>query len=86
MENTTRQTLYLVAFILNWVVLGLAALTIWGIITAAWIIPMNLLIWKIYKDKSDKYNHVALGICTLLFINLVSGILILVADGESKPE
>jgi len=74
------QGLYVAAAVVNWVVLGLivvATLGI-GIVAAAWFIPMTI---RMHKNAKDVSKHTALGVCTLLFCNLVSGILILVADG-----
>jgi hypothetical protein len=48
-----------------------------ALIPVAWIIPMTVITWKIYKGKSE--NSVAFGVCTLLFVNVVSGILLLCA-------
>lgn len=85
--NEYRKTFYLIAFILNWVTLGVWALFTFGIglIMAAWVIPLNLNIWKIYKGQ-DNYKHTTLSVCTLIFINVISGILMLVAGGEDMPE
>lgn len=41
----------------------------------AWWIPMAIYIYKIYKGERN--NTVAFGVCTLLFLNPVSGILLL---------
>lgn len=81
----SNQTLRLIAFIMNIVALvvigigGIATLGI-GLIPLAWGIPMTVRSWGVYKGK--KPNTVALGVCTLLFLNMVSGILLLVAQKD----
>jgi hypothetical protein len=78
-ETTTDndKTLRLVAYILNLV----ATICIgWTIIPLAWMIPMTVISYGIYKGT--KKNTVAFGVCTLLFMNLVSGILLLVAKKD----
>lgn len=84
MAEAPGKGLYTAAAIINWVVLGLivvATLGI-GIIAAAWFVPMTL---RMHADARDFQKHTALGVCALLFCNLVSGILILVADSERRP-
>jgi hypothetical protein len=73
--------MYVAAAVINWVVLGLLILGTCGvgIIACAWYIPMTIYI---HKGARDCYKHTALGVCTLLFCNLVSGILMLVEDGK----
>ena len=58
---------------------GIATLGI-GLVPLAWGIPMTVRSWGVYKGK--KPNTVALGVCTLLFLNMVSGILLLVAQKD----
>lgn len=81
-----KRSLYTAAAIVNWVVFGLLVVSTLGIgvIAGAWFIPMTI---RMHKDASDPYRHTALGVCTLLFCNLVSGILILVDDSgrPSRP-
>ena len=83
--NSNRHTLYLIAFILNWVALGIAALSTIGVglIAAAWVVPMTLALRKAEKDGE---THVTLGVCTLIFVNPLSGILILVAGGNEPTQ
>ncbi len=50
------------------------------IIPLAWCIPMTIHSYGIYKGR--KPNTVAFGVCTLLFVSLISGILLLVADKD----
>ena len=81
----SNQTLRLIAFIMNIVALvtigivGIGTLGL-GLIPLAWGIPMTVRSWGVYKGK--KPNTVALGVCTLLFLNMISGILLLVAQKD----
>jgi hypothetical protein len=78
--------MYTAAAVINWVVLGIivAATVGFGIIVAAWFIPMTILI---HKGAKGPYKHTGLAVCTLLFCNIISGILMLVDDSNrpSKP-
>ncbi len=68
------KTLFLIAFILNLLTtIGLC----WLIIPLAWMIPMTVHTWGIYKGT--KPNTTCFGVCTLIFVNFISGILLLVA-------
>lgn len=71
------KTLRLIAFILNIVTTVSIG---WTIIPLAWMIPMTVISHGIYKGT--KKNTTAFGVCTLLFLNLVSGILLLVSTKE----
>ena len=51
------------------------------LIPLAWMIPMTIRVYKIYKGR--KPNTVAFGICTLIFVNLVSGILLLCSEKDA---
>lgn len=65
------------AFIFNLITtIGLGFL----IIPLAWCIPMTVHSYGIYKGK--KPNTVAFGVCTLIFVSLIGGILMLVADKD----
>lgn len=72
--NDSDRTLRLVAFI--FMVLSLVA-TCWLIIPLAWMIPMTVISWGIYKGT--KPNSTAFAICTLLFASLVAGICLLIS-------
>ena len=91
-KSESRHTLYLIAAIINWIALGSSFIAfiiyafsysmvflIFAFLPFAWIIPMTI---KVHKYSKDVKKHVALGVCTLLFINVISGILILAAGGE----
>lgn len=71
------KTLRLIAFILNIV----ATVSIgWTIIPLAWMIPMTVISYGIYKGT--KKNTTAFGVCALIFVNLISGILLLVSKKD----
>ncbi|MET1132105.1 MAG: hypothetical protein ABWX60_01645 [Aeromicrobium sp.] len=77
----TPSGMYQAAAIINWVVLGLLIVGTCGlgIVAAAWFVPMTI---NIHKGAKDREKHTALGVCTLLFCNLISGILMLVEDSN----
>lgn|GEM_PF-5855094 len=76
-----RHTFYLIAFILNWVAFGLFTLLTGGlgIIAAAWVVPMTL---ALKKAEGNNKKNMTLAVCTLIFVSVISGILMLVAGGE----
>ncbi|MEU2201849.1 hypothetical protein [Isoptericola sp. NPDC019482] len=76
--------LYVAAAAINWVVLALLTVSTFGIgiIAAAWMIPMTIMT---HKGAKDRYQHTALAVCTLLFCGLISGILMLVDEGNRHP-
>ena len=75
--DESDKTLRLVAFILNIVTtVGVG----WLLIPLAWMIPMTVISYGIYKGT--KKNTVALGVCTLIFINVISGVLLLVSKKD----
>lgn len=72
------KTLRLIAFIFAILsTIGLAIL----IIPLAWLIPMTIHTYKIYKG--EKNNTIAFGVCTLIFLNLVSGVLLLCSKKDA---
>lgn len=75
--SSQDKTLRLIAFI--FCALSLAS-WFWLLIPLAWMIPMMIRAWGIYKGT--KPNTVAFGVCTLIFFSLVSGILLLVSTKE----
>lgn len=76
-QHDSDTTLRLVAFILNIV----ATVSIgWTIIPLAWMIPMTVISYGIYKGT--KKNTTAFGVCTLIFVSLVAGILLLVSKKD----
>ncbi len=68
----TDRNLRLVAFV--FCILSLVGAS-WLIVPLAWMIPMSVISWGIYKGT--KANTVAFGVCTLIFMSLISGILLL---------
>ncbi len=50
------------------------------IIPLAWMIPMTVHSWGIYKGT--KANSVAFAVCTLIFVDLIGGILLCVSKKE----
>lgn len=73
------RTLRLIAFIFN--LLSTIAVC-WLIIPLIWMVPMTVISWGIYKGT--KPNTVAFGVCTLIFMSIVSGILLLVSTKNEK--
>ena len=71
------KTLRLIAFIMNIVTTVAVG---WAIIPLAWMIPMTVISYGIYKGT--KKNTTTFGVCTLLFVNIVSGILLLVSKKD----
>lgn len=71
------STLRLIAFILA--VLSTVSAGIF-LIPLAWMIPMTVMTWGIYKGKRP--NTVAFGVCSLIFLNVVGGILLLVSTKD----
>lgn len=76
----TDRTLRLINFILC--ILSTVALC-WTVISLAWMIPMTVHSWKIYKGQ--KPNTTAFGVCTLIFITMIGGILLLVSKKDNQP-
>lgn len=77
--NDTKRTLSLVNFFLCVVTcVGVG----WTIIPLIRMIPMTVRSWGIYKGA--KPNTTAFGVRTLLFVNLIGGILLLVADNDRQ--
>ena len=76
---TTSQdeTLRLINFILC--ILSCIALC-WAVIPLAWTIPMTVHSWGIYKGT--KPNTTTFGVCTLIFVNVIGGILLLVSNKD----
>ena len=53
-----------------------------AIIPLAWCIPMTIHAYRSYAD--NKPVSIAFGVCTLLFVSLIGGILMLVDTGSSQ--
>jgi hypothetical protein len=71
------KTLHLIAFIFN--IISTVSVG-WTLIPLAWMLPMTIISYGIYKGT--KKNTTAFGVCTLLFVNLISGILLLVSKKD----
>lgn len=58
----------------------------WGyVIPLIWLIPLTYMGYGVMKG--ERPNTVALGVCTLLFANLISGILLLCSEkGSANKE
>ena len=56
--------------------------TIIALVPLAWTIPMTVLVWGTYKGKYR--NTIALGVCHILFFNIISGILLLCSKKDEK--
>lgn len=75
--SKSDQNLRLAAFVLN----VLCTISVcWLIIPLAWMIPMTVHSWGIYKG--NKANTVAFGVCDLLFLSLIGGILLLCSSKD----
>ena len=77
--------LALAAFILDiisCVAIGFSAVFVWYwyLVALCWMIPMTVMSYQIYKG--DRPNSVAFGVCTLLFLDVISGILLLCAPKD----
>lgn len=75
--DSSDGTLRLIAFILCIISTVAAG---WMIIPLAWMIPMSVHCWGIYKGT--KSNTTAFGVCTLLFVNIIGGILLLASKKD----
>lgn len=76
--STQDATLRLVAFV--FCIISTVS-TCWLIIPLAWMIPMSVCVWGIYKGTRP--NTVAFGVCTVIFVSLVGGILLLVSKKDA---
>ena len=86
------STLRLIAAIVNIVfcslygLYGVATLFASGsgflfLICLAWMIPMTVYSWRLYTG--ERPNTTTFAVCTLIFVNLISGILLLVSDKDA---
>ena len=73
----TDRTLRLIAFV--FMVVSTVSVC-WALIPLAWMIPMTVVAWGIYKGTRP--NTVAFGVCSLIFVSLVAGILLLVSNKD----
>lgn len=75
--SSDDSTLRLIAFVFCIVS---TVSTCWLIVPLAWMIPMTVVCWGIYKGTRP--NTTGFAICTLLFVTLVGGILLLVSKKD----
>ena len=84
--SSSDSTLRLIAFILfciscgSALISGFSFLPIIGFIPLAWCIPMTIMSWGIYKGT--RANTTAFGVLSLIFVNLIGGILLLVSKKD----
>lgn len=74
MLTDADRTLRLIAFVLN--LLTTVALC-WLFVPLIWMIPMTVHTWSLYKG--DRPNTVGFGVCNLIFLNGIAGVLLLVS-------
>lgn len=73
----------IIVFIVGWIGIVVLFNGGWLIITLAWMIPMTIMTTH---SVTDGKQRVALGVCHLIFFNIISGILILVSNGQIQQE
>lgn len=73
----------ILVFIVGW--LGIIALFNGGflIVLLAWMIPMTVMTTHSVTDGKER---VGLGVCHIIFFNIISGILILVSNGQIREQ
>jgi len=70
------------AFVLNLLTIIYLGLTLIGIIAWLWVIPMTIHSWKLYKNNEKA--TITFGVCELLFVNIISGVLHLIDTEMDK--
>jgi hypothetical protein len=78
-HNDNDKMLRLVAFVFSLITTVFVG---WTLLPLAWMLPMTIISYGIYKGT--KKNTVAFGVCMLLFVNIVSGVLLLVAKKDDE--
>lgn len=78
-RDDTQRTLLLVAFVFSLISTLISAFII---IPLAWMIPMTVVSWGIYKGTRP--NTIAFGVCSLIFVSLIAGILLLCARKDPR--
>ena len=73
-QDETLRLINFILCILSCVTFG------WAIFPLAWMIPMTVHSYGIYKGT--KPNTTAFGVCTLIFVNVIGGILLLVSNKD----
>lgn len=87
MYNRGNSGLLTAACVFNWIALGLVVISVlcgfwFDIIALAWMIPMCIHSQGIRDGKRP--NTVGFGVCTLLFVSLIGGILMLCAPKDPQ--
>lgn len=85
--SETDKTLRLIAFaigVASCVGYGIGGVLTLGIllIPLAWSIPLTVCCWGIYKGTRP--NTAVIGVCTLIFLNFISGILLLISKTDEQ--
>lgn len=75
-DNSTLVTLIKVFMIIGTVAQG------WLIVPLAWCIPMTISVFRSLKE--GRPISMAMKICTLLFVNLISGVCMLCMKDDAK--
>ncbi|MDR0518768.1 MAG: hypothetical protein LBG82_01745 [Clostridiales Family XIII bacterium] len=75
-----NESLRLAAFIINLIATIIIAFPTFGI-ALAWGIPMTVMTYRIIKSP---YKHIGLGVCSIIFLGFIAGILILCSGGRDK--
>ena len=78
-SSNTRDTLLLIAKIFMIIATVSAAVFI---IPLAWMLPMTLSLHR--KIENNEPISVSFKVCTLLFVSLVAGVLLLCADDDNR--
>ena len=78
-QNTQYNPLQLVAFVLMIITTVSAGIFL---IPLAWMIPMDVHLWQ--QMKNGNKVGIGFGICTLIFVNLISGILLIVDTAQEN--
>jgi hypothetical protein len=79
--NPVNESLRIAAFVLCLIGTIILALSTFGI-ALAWGIPMTVHAYRIIHDP---YKHVGFGVCCIIFLGVIAGILLLCSGGEEKP-
>jgi len=78
-SGSSSNTLTMVAFVFSLI----STISIgWLLVPLAWMIPMTVMTWRIHKGKRQLTT--TFGVCSLLFLNQVSGIVLLVEQSNRQ--
>lgn len=76
-RSATDEAMLLATFISTLVITSTVGISL---IPLAWLIPMTVVSWRIYKGYRP--NTIAFGVCLLIFAGIIPGIFSLVARHE----